>query len=853
MIARILLIITIAATVTRASNINCVVDAFDRERQEVGKQQSVRLARGGDLQRSPKQGEGGPVYKGRTFFQFTKQLVKDVIGIEDLEIEPISYATLINAYFRENTPFLSMDVRSWVNRQCLPFVAQGYSSLPRSLFVCTRLYKLRHADVNWMMKLEKMGYGAFGKVFKEAAEESEPELDIEVHREYFCTRESELNSAERSIEDFYEDVVDSFVEQFDSSFAKYFGQVDQVEEQCKLSATLANYPLDAQAKSEIKTALGMIVNTSKAKLNALTCQAVRDVISDFKGALVESINSVAFVHFGDRIIERLKGKAEDELLYQNVIFPHCVGAIVESGEHSNVKKIKVCKEVVHKLSNLLSSESVYAMRVLESSEVLRNLFGTISQGALIVRKKHGADFDKLAGLVSSNWERYLKHRLGLVNLWKVTTDSKGIREDLAVPLILTMQDLLTLEKQSASVLNDDFLLQFKKFSLNTVYDANAVTDFVEGYRTATIKSLGAAGKSIKARQFKRKLSLSCELLPSSAQMSVCEAAIKTVDYSEFLHYRYSEFIFEVLGDKIARFLSKVNVEKSNQFEVTKLLVAHIQVSLLEVKDDYRRFATVYPAMVEAYGQNKLMVFVLAAKSAFIGEQTALPDAIGGFVANFASKNNGDLLKYKLRHSEFGHLMAQLKSEIAFKVADDRAAAEMLKSINAAESDSNVKEFGMSAAQKSEIKRNLLPLFLNYDRFSEGLKRKLSACVLREESYGKAAQKCQSKNGKECLRLNPFLLAVPCAPGHQLETSGYCVASCPDMFTSAGVRFCRKPEIGLIESRPESAVSAFRCAPGYQQEGLLCIPKCPSGWRDFGALCERPHAPMNLEKAVLMVE
>lgn len=853
MIARTLLIITIAAAVVRASNINCVVDAFDRERQEIGKQQSVRIARGDDLKKSPKQGEDGPVFRGRTFFQFTKQLVKDVIGIEDLEIEPISYATLINAYFREHTPFLSTEVRSWVNRQCLPFVAQGYRSTPRSLFVCTRLYQLRQVEVERMMKLEKLGYGAFGKVFKDAAESSEPEIDIETHREYFCTRESELKSAERSIDSFYDNVVDNFIDQFDSHLEKYFKQVDLVEEKCQLNTAIENQAIELQDKEYIRTAVGMVAVTSKAKLNAIGCQSIKDAISDYKGALKESVNSVAFVHFCDRIVERVKGKADAELLYQNVVFPHCVGAIIESGDHTNVKKIKVCKDVVQKLSNLLSKENMFAVRVLESREVLRNLFGTISQGAMIVRKKHGADFDKLASVVSENWERYLKHRLGLVSLWKVTTDSKGIREDLAVPLILTMQDLLNIEKQSASLLSDDFLLKFKQLSLNTVYDANAVTDFVESYRTETIKALGSTGKAIKAQQFNRKLSLRCELLSSSAQSKVCDGAIKMVNFKAVLHYRYTEFIFEVLGDKIARFLSKLNVEKSNQFEVTKLLAAQIEAGLTEIKADFERMATVYPTILETYGSTKLMMFVLAAKSAFSSDQTSLPDVIGGYIANFASQNHNELMMYKLRHTEFGSLLAKLKSLIAFKVADDKSAAEMLKTINAAESDSNIKEFGMSASQKKEIKHNLLPLFLNYDRFSESLKRKLSACVLREESYANAAQKCQSKNGKECLRLNPFLLAVPCAPGQELDSTGYCVASCPDMFTSAGIRFCKKPEIALIESRPDGATSTYRCAPGYQQEGLLCIPKCPFGWRDFGVLCERPNSAMNLEKAVLMIE
>lgn len=857
MIARnILFFIMISSRVVRTSNLNCVVDAFDKERQETGKALAAQLAATAvkDASKSPKNSNNDPKFSGETLFQKAKKFVKDVVGIHDPKIEPISYATLINNYFEANSQYNSPEGRTWLSQQCFPFVDGEYKISARSQHLCGQLFHAKQDAVRTMMKFKGVAYLALGKVFKDAAHSAETEHNIEDKRSTFATVQSELKTAEKLINEFYGSFTKKFLSSFDKKWAEFMSDVIDAESKCKLSEAIQALAPTGADTADHATAIGMVMVFQKFKKDSTTCQTIKNVLADYKAVLTEKTNSLAFTHLIDRVLNKVKGKHAATAVSQNVIFPFCVTAIYDSGDHASVRVPKICTTTVDFIDEVTGELKPYAVHALESSDVIQFVKNAITQSVNEVRNDLMGDFDKLPKLVRTAWEVYLKKRQTLTELNVSTLTKRGVGEELAVPFLLGMEDLLSQTNVKASaILSAEFIDLFKGTTSNNVFAANKVTDLVETYRTTTIKSLGDVGKRAKAHQFMTKLAQKCRLMASRSRVEVCLDAIKGNPYRPYLHYRYTDAIFDLIIDRVNERLSKYDLKKSNIAEVKKKASEGIKALLEEFQDELKRLAKMKPDLVTAHTEVRALMYLLAAKTIYIDGTGLLPTQAYEYIDQFAAQNFADLTRFKLRHFEFSDLMSQLKSFVGFKTAEEKSAADKLKNLNSVEADSNLLEFGMTGVEKREVKQNLLALFENYNRFSDSLKRRLSPCAFRNDRLETAVTACGLKNNQQCLHMNPFLLAVPCPTGYDIDPKGFCVSVCPDMFTTESVRFCGKPQINLVESRPDGNGRTFKCGPGFEQDGLLCIARCPIGWRDFGGLCERPHLKFDFTSAVLMVE
>lgn len=854
MIARNISFFLMIATevVFAASNINCVVDAFDKERQDFGKELAAKLAQPDvDDGTFKNAGNNGPTYQGDSLFQFAKKKLKNFVGINDPAIEPVSYATLMNRYIQQNSDFISAEGRHWINQQCVPYVDDKYKVVSRSVYVCSKLYTSRKAELEVLESLKNVGFAAIGRVIKEVAEDSQPEVKLESTGSQFATVQSELKNAESKIASFYSGVLDKFLKKFDKRYSEFVARVAANDKTCKLTETVQGFlgPNHPNVKNVVYT-ISAVLLSEKVKPDTGKCQLIRNVLSDFKDVLSESPTSEAFVHLGDRILERVNGGRSIQVLISNVIFPFCLAAITESGDHSNIDEISVCEDTI----KLISKSNTFVFNALEAPQVVELLQDAITQSVNEVRNDMSSDFKKFSKQVSKNWDAALSKRSMLVQMTQLALSSVGIREDLSVPLILSLEELLATSGISASqVFTQEFLKAFKEGSSATVFASNKVTDIVETHRTSTIKALGQLGKNAKEFQFKRRLSQKCRLIPQSARVEICMDVVKGTSFRSYLHYRYNDAIFDLIIDRVNEKLSKVDLKLSNLANVKKMTTDAVHLLLEEFNEEVKRIGQYRPELLTTHGDVRCMSYILAAKTVYIDGTGLLPTQAYEYIINFVTRHNADLTKFKLRHFEFNQLLTKLRSEIAQKTAQEKSAADRLKNQNAQEQDSNLKEFGLTGVEKGIIKRSLLALLQHFDHFTDSLKKRLSVCKFKDDDLDRSIQECQSKNNEECLQLNPFLLGRPCARGFEVDRAGFCVASCPDLFTTESIRFCRKPEISIVELRQDGLGKTYQCAPGYQQEGLLCVARCPVGWSDFGALCERPHAPFNYDSAVLMVE
>lgn len=858
MIARNISFFLMIATevVFAASNINCVVDAFDKERQDFGKELAAKLAQPEvDDGKAKAAGDKGPTYQGDSLFQFAKKKLKNFVGISDPSIDPVSYATLMNRYTQQNTEFISAEGRHWINQQCVPYVDDKYKVVSRSVYVCGKLYTSRRAEVEALESIKNVGFHAIGRVLKDVAGDTIPDIKLESSGSKFATTQSELKSAEGTIAKFYSDIVDNVLNKFDKKYSKFIANVEEKDRDCSLSNTIkaylgGNHP----AVKRIVNSISVIILSEKIKTNSGNCQLIRNVLGDHKDLFSESPTSDAYVHLGDRIIERINGKRTIQTLLSNVIFPFCLAAITESGDHTYIDEMSVCEDTIKYISDSNTKTNNLVFNALEAPQVVDLLKDSITQSVNEVRNDMSSDFKKFTQQLKKNWEFALNKRGMLVQMTQVALAATGLREELSVPLIVSLEELLATSGITASqVFTADFLKAFKDGAANTVYASNKVTDIVETHRTNTIKALGQLGKNAKEFQFKRRLSQKCRLIPQSARVEICLDVVKGNSFRSYLHYRYNDAIFDLIIDRINEKLSKVDLKLSNLANVKKTTTDAVRLLLDEFDEEVKRLGQYRTELLAAHGDVRCMSYILAAKTVYIDGTGLLPTQAYEYISNFANRHGADLIKFKLRHFEFGQLLKKLTSEIAQKTAEEKSAADRLKNQNAQEQDSNLKEFGLSGVEKGIIKRNLLGLFQHYDHFTDSLKKRLSICKFKDSDLDRSHQECQSKNNGECLQLNPFLLGQPCARGYDIDRSGYCVASCPDLFTTESIRFCRKPEISVVELRQDGPAKTYKCAPGYQQEGLLCVARCPVGWSDFGALCERPHSPFNYSSAVLMVE
>lgn len=849
-----LFIIMAISAVSSTSNIDCVIDAFDKERQQLGQDQAARLAVQAAANSKPSAAPGEkPSKYSLNWTQWTKDKINTIIGGSDSRIDPISYSVLNAKFLQSNIDFISAEGRHWVQQQCMPYVDIILKDTPRSVFLCTKLYRLDAEDVRVLESIKGFAFHTIGRMLKDVAAHSKPEKEIKLGQTVVL--QSELTSANIQISTFYRNLEANFRKEFKKSFTTTMDYLENDSNMCNLEPKLRvsmskNIP---QIKTVLRAVYAILVS-QKITVSTSTCQLIQNVLADYPHLLHESPTSPAFAKLGDLIIGRIHNNKSIKSLESNVFFPMCISAIVESGSHSSVKELSACKSTFQETMDLPFGDSHFAVDVFESPQIISLLKNTLAEAVGQVRNSQSGDFSKLPANVKIIWSNVLATSFLTLDNLESFQKKAGLNSSIFTPLIYSLEDILGTEGvKPKDILTDQFLKGVKDVTAGTVFSATPVTDFLETYKTNIIDSLSEHGEKIKENQFRQKLVQKCRLMPNSVYKHTCIYISQDINVSKLLHYRFLDAVFDLIVDRISDRLAKVNTASSDTLVIGQMALESVKNLLIEFDEELARLTELKPDLVSSHTPTKALIYLLVSKTVFMDSVGLLPSPAYEYLTDYVNKHAESLKSLKIRHFEFSRLMNGLQSHVASQSAQINGQIDGIKGGQIKEMDSDIKEFGLTTAEKGEIRKHLPQIFRNFNQLSVSLKSKLQLCQFKDDVLQKALEACESRNKVQCTYVNPFLLMVPCSPGFTADQRGHCVASCPDAFTSFDLRFCKKPLVSLVELRAVGAQKEYKCPPGFIQEGILCVPRCPIGWKSFGDMCERPVKSFDYSTEVILVK
>jgi hypothetical protein len=866
MISRnLLFIILMAVSATLCySNADCVIEAFDLERQEVGMAQAAKLAEKSAAEaRTPKANPNNgasPKHK-ETFMQWAKGVYNDITGTDDPRLVPsVSYSRIVDEYLHANTDFLSAEGKNWITQQCKPYVDTKFNDVARSDFICTKLYVHAQEEVAVLESLKGFAFHPIGRLLKKAAGASKPSAKEELKKETFAVFQSDLNNGRRKVRDFHGDLLKRFMKNFKEEYQSFISLLDNDTEKCNLRKIVTDL-LPQQSKQAVTVLRAVYALEAKGaiKITGGNCQIIQNVLVSYSRLLSESSTSLAFVRIGDLIISTLNNKRSVVNLESNILFPMCISAVAVTSDQAKVSKLSACKQVLTWAMNIQLPkasplvDSHFAVNVLESPEFVALFENTLALAANTMRQSGVSNFDKFVETFKKTWVNLLENPRKLLDDNTKFEAASGLSRPIFLPLIISLQDLLQTEGVNpASILTPQFFSAVRDATAKTVFAATSVTDFIETFKTATIKTMGQPGKKIKLNHFRRKLSMKCQLMPEAAYQNVCKEVARTIHAEGYLHYRYLDPIFDLIVDRVSDKLKGIVIGSSQILDVVEIAKTGVKNLLVEFAEELREFTEVKPDLVESHTPVKAMMYLLAAKTVFMDTSQRLPSSVYEHIANFIVANSESLHHHKIRHFEFDRLMRQLQSLIATKTAQSAAESKLMKGSQLEHVDDHIKAFAMTSAEKAVLRDNLAVALRPYASFSFEMQKRLDKCKLNLEEIDKAMDECQGKHNRLCSIINPFIIMAPCPSSYFIDSEGFCYPRCPDSFTEAGIQYCRKPIAQLVESRSVGAHKEYTCLPGFIQEGVLCIPRCPVGWKSLGDLCERPVLGFDYSTEIVLV-
>lgn len=855
-----------------SSNLKCILNAFDKEKLETTKTQAAVAAHLNHLPTT--ENKILPKKKQTSFSDSPKGSLKGKLfqcfGQADPSIaNPILIGDLTKDYLNSHQLVVPLSLKKWTEEQCSPYLSMKLNSETNSVYLCNQLIQKRLSSVSFMAKYQNVAYKAFGKLFSASGSEVSLHHREELPMLKYATTESQLKDATELIDSYYTQLIDEFLKAFDKNYNALMELVN--------SETTKNY-------FNFKDFLGLLLSERTVKLNDVhvailltvhniglskipeSIQVVQNVLTEFKETLFEDVSSISFTRIADKINSKYLQASKATILFENIILPACVTKIHEFNPSDRNSVLKICNQLVQKLDDTNFLEYSFPIFVLEWKNSVEFLISAINKEAIIISQQFN-DFDLLPDLVSSEWIKFLYNTHNIIEPFfplltiKEPDSIEGtpttFKTNLGfknVPLLLSLADIVSESELIAnSILTPDFLNRFYEATQNNIFDSTNCFSFLEAERTLMFKDLKQKGKEIKMKEFMLKLHSRCRENPLKDSIELCIRVMNAVDFKKFLHYRYTDTIFELIHSNLMLHMKKFNIHESNEDVLTELGVNAVKSQLINFESELSELNKVDESFCKSQTDIKCKMYVMIAKSVLESPVSPIPTVLFKNIVDWVAANSKELQPLKLKNQAFSSKMNELKTYLSFKYLEDKKEHQPSFYDHIYKDDSNFWKSSLTPIEKKEIKRNLKTAFMYYVSLPETLRLKIKECSFSPEDVQVRVRDCEIKHKVSCKYINPFMLGKPCPPGLTQDQSGNCIADCPENFSVLNSKHCRKPPISIIQALGKTTDSILRCPNNFQQEGLLCIPKCPQFWKDFGTTCERPFIPFDHSSAVLLID
>jgi hypothetical protein len=325
-----------ARAIASFSNLQCVVDAFDVERRDHFEHLRNKLHQD-RLQKSAKEDNDGPKFKGIGFFRKAHHFLRDMVGIEDKDVPPTSFAELIKQYYLKNEELIAPKKRDWINRQCIAYFDSVFKCLRKSLFFCSKLIIHKGDKMEYLMKFEHVAHSLIAKLFADVAKKSNDLERIEKKNEQFATKLFELEENQKKVERYFETLWMKLQQAFDDSFD---GLVDSVTKENLFtvqveSALLSILPSGDKLINTRVQSIALMLLDNSIPLRVAWSELVKTAIFDYKLAFVESPLSQTYSQLVNVVVSKIKPLNQRTSVFNNIALPFCIQKIIENAEFAH--------------------------------------------------------------------------------------------------------------------------------------------------------------------------------------------------------------------------------------------------------------------------------------------------------------------------------------------------------------------------------------------------------------------------------------------------------------------------------------------------------------------------------------
>lgn len=846
-----------------ASNLHCVLNAFDEEKQELTKRLSEStFSDPTNSKNTLRKSLNSPnkIIEESAEKPKKKSLMNSISNFfkaPEPEMRPVMLQIIAQIYLQKNFVKIPLEYKKWIDEQCLSYVKERVRIQGESEFLCEQLTKQKSKAVQFMMKHQNIGHNLFGTVIAISASILFENIEKRPNFYSSAKNEQELKKSKIVVEDYYKNLLKDFLENFDKSY-------NEIIENSILKKIAEYYDLEnflsilmnkeASEIEPMKNTISLMIGLIALPKNADSVQIVKNVLTEYKKVLTNDPTSITFTRIGDKIKNRLKKKTQVRHLLQNVVLPSC---LLKGATFNLLREdlfLTACRNLIEKIAVLCESRNSFGVHVLESPQSLDFLIQNINQGIFALSQTPTKDYSSLEKSVIIVFESYMKQISQTFDKYQALIPNDRFSIEQSLPLIISITDILeTKDVDSNNLFDNLFLNQYEMQIRQNIFDSDQIEEFIEFKRSAIIRSLGSIGHTIKSNVFLSKLKTICYSNKSSSLSQLCLRSIQNVNFDDFVKYGQSESIFTIMDNAFTLKMNKYDTKISEEDVLLALAESTFQTQMIEFKSIHEQFVAKNTAFCQAHSNDKCMMYVLVARQLINQDILVLPDSFSSEIIEWGVQNFHELENLKIKHKKFDAKLQELKTYLSYKISKSSSFVGLsnqqsthLKSIDL---------FGSSLTEEEQkaIKSKLKTIVYNYNYLPNTIKNKLQKCQMASDDVHARIIECQVKNKGRCTHINEFMIGKQCPNGMSFDAAGNCLADCPTNFKALSTQACEKPLVTVAVPNKNDFSSLLKCPENSYQEGLLCFYRCPQFWKDIGSSCAREVIPIDFENAMMLIE
>jgi hypothetical protein len=832
------------------SNLECVLEGLNSFR---------RIKHPNQTSSSLKKSESHSFSDGFAKFTVFLKSLGDSSKGKNGKFEPMSTEAVIQEVIAKESHVLNDKQRRFCDQICVPFVSEIGIERSVAVYFCERIVLMKNETVKFLLDNSDVAGSYFGTAFQASA--------VHLPVNFFAAKPNQKDSIVNSFTE-KQKLVTALKAKFDQSASLMATEIEKFNKVNIQETLIMNFKQKLNLEKTLKDLLGKDTKNLKEKIIKLTLafninldgnkvnivKRFQSALSTYSGALKEDVNSQAFRSLLDKTIVFVDGQyPSHSIQIENYILAQCFQTLTKFGV---TQPVHTCRAIVQPAFVFEENHKKLFDNALESVKFFKMVNHFVQKNLMAFASNKLTSANKVSILIRKDiTEQLLKIGQHMEIITMIYPDVSG---DIFAPLVWDLQKFVArYDKQAFDILRVNGAFErYAKELLTNVHASSKIFELVSGLKKTLANHFKTDKTDMQAGEFREKLVEECERQMTDVRLNVCKKSVWTFKIEKnLLAIRHSNAVFKYIITLLKEFLDRQDTLLNDEMTLTSAAIETLRKILKTTEDEFESFNKKLTGTLKNLKDKKLSRLFIQAKLVNLDLKKNFAEDIWPVCLAWTEHHANYIAAFNLKDQSFEELADQLTEAIRNHFSEDLKVARMSDSFHELNNSLEHITFNPDSKAIQDLKSYIYPLIKHYDSLPNNIKNELAKCVLSEEEFNHKLAECNAKNQRSCITINPFLATPTCPTGYVSDSLGNCIESCPEGFGPSNQEFCNKPQVTFVGAVLGKVVTdaATKCPHNFTKIGLMCVPRCPSGWQDHGKACKRPVIKHNINHDILLIK